>query len=154
MKNKIRNSSRKQINDALTALDKCHNLFTEKPETKINSLTVSLEELIFDKLPTVDAQYRKRATDVAGNINTLKSYKEFAEIVFLKKDGPIGKLFQNQLFFKDYLSKRYKAKIVDNNKRLATQQESKASDNNKKTQQSASNTDANKDVEAIAQQDN
>ena len=76
-----------------------------------------LESKLFEKFPQVDANYRRKITDICANIKQIHSYPAVADVFFNKAalscfagkirgdpKSQINQLYQGALFFKDILN--------------------------------------------------
>ena len=86
-----------------------HTCFGEKGSSGFNqsikALALELEDMVANKYPLVDNQYRSKIGDVCRNIDTLKLCNDIAELYLTKRAYSINKLMQMSLQFKEQFEK-------------------------------------------------
>lgn len=82
---------------------------TDKLEVQktIKDITLELEEIIAEKHPAVDQNYRKKVTDSCENIRCLKQFTDIAELFFTKKILQLSRLTQPASNFKEQVEKMW-----------------------------------------------
>lgn len=127
VRDKARKACKDQLIQAMKRLDECLlgqpepiSIFETKAFSKdelMEQYYTVLESKIFEKFPSVDANYRRKITDICANIKQIHSYPQIADNFFsistVKKvsrqvplTAMITKLYQGALFFRDILNQQ------------------------------------------------